>query len=755
MRMEYPGTTDQDEQKIRNRLQQRMARFREKFSMVSWRDTAGENNAIRDRVLSRLTPAQLAARGGLGSTRGSTPGSRDSQGRLIPLPGRRARGSAAAGDTTAQVQQPQARYVHAGPSNGSTLDTGFTPVSSQSHRLSESHGGPRTSQQKVQTNLGNRNRQQQTRPSIALEPLLNQRLDGDENATMGAAQQHQPSTSYTDDAAHLSYSEFASAVPLHEGVLPIMDGQGASGAANPGMQADQASRVYAGNRTTQQAENPSYAGPSESMQVPDGPSTDEDYEDTESLGTDDNNDLSEEDSDKEPDAEMPLAEEDTRMEPLTPGVCYELKRYLEHDRARTLMWLDREISLDELLLGMQKNQAKLKQGIKRARGEASHDDEVEYLQSQRAKRPRRGQGAAGSSSQPRPESQNHIYSGFDNSQPGPSGAYHRQGPLASKSRHPATRPIGSAVERLHGDRRRRPAPKATTAQKDISRYLRDPQLDPVIDNEWTVYGYHADSQQSPYLPQQADSLRGQGLSTNPGQPQRGPQPYPSHRGNDMEASNPSMSTGEPQPSHSSSSQRQPRSERLHSVQNPAIQDVTDDMPSYDQNGPTEGRSSYNPGSSAARVQLTRDGNGNIAPRRAYQHFEESTAQDDPFFSDELFEGMLNGNPDINHVGSMYTHAQQQEIDDYYHRLMTPHPRPESAPSAPQNPMPPPPPPIQVAQVAGSATQPVEESDLAVGDIAGWDPAWSEFVNVHDAVPLLQAGHPDGYEEKSPPGSPGS
>lgn len=753
MRMEYPGTSDQDEQKIRNRLQQRMARFREKFSMVSWRDTAGENNAIRDRVLSRLTPAQFAARGGLGSTRGSTPGSRDSQGRIIPLPGRRARGSAAAGDTTAQVQQPQARTVLAGPSNDSTVDRGFTPVNSQVHRLSGSHGGSRTGQQNIQTNLGNLNRQHQTRSSILPEPLLNQRLEGDQNATMGAAQQHHPSTSYTDDAALLPYSEFASAVPPHEGILPIMDGQGASDAANPGMQADQASRVYVGNRTTQQAENPSYAGPSESMQVPDGPSTDEDYEDTESLGTDDKNDLSEEDSDEEPDAEMPLAEEDTRMEPLTPEVCYELKRYLEDDRARTLMCLDREISLDELLLGMQNNQAKLKQGIKRARGEASHDDEVEYLQSQRAKRPRRGQGAAGSSSQPRPESQNHIYSGFDNSQPGPSGAYHRQGPLASKSRHPATRPIGSAVERLHSDRRRRPAPKATTAQKDTSRYLRDPQSDPVIDNEWTVFGYHADSQQSPYLPQQADGLRRQGLYTDPGQPQRGPEPYQPQRDNGVETSSLHTTIGAPQPTQSLHSQRQPGSERFRSAQNPAIQDVTGDMPSYDQNGPTEGRNPHNPGSSAACVQLTRDGNGNIVPRRAYQHFEESTAQDDPFFSDELFEGMLNGHPDINHVGSMYTHAQQQEIDDYYHRLMTPHPRPESAPSAPQNPMPPPPP-IQVAQVAGSATQPVEESDLALGDISDWDPAWSEFVNDHDAEPLLQAGHPDEYEEKSPPGSPG-
>lgn len=748
MRIEYPGTTDQHEQKIRNRLQQRMARFREKFSMVSWRDTAGENNAIRDRVLNTLIPAQFAARGGLGSTRGSTPGSMDSQGRVIPLPGRRARGSAAAADTISQVQQTQARTVHAGPSNGSTVDTGFTPVNSQVHRVSESHGGSRTSQQNVKTNLGNLNRQQQSRPSISIKPLLNHRLN-EQNATMGAAQQHHPSTSYTDDPALLPYSSFSSAVPPPEGTR-----QRASGVTNPRMQDGQASAAYAGNRTTQQAGNMSYTGPSESLQVPDGPSTDEDYGDVESLDTDDNHDLSEEDSNEEPNAGKPLVEEDTQMEPLPDEVCYELKRYLKEDRARTLMCLDGRISLDELLLGMERNQANLKQGIKRARGEASDDDEVEYLENQRAKRPRRGQGTAGSSSQPRPGPQNLIYSGFDGSQPGPSGDYPRQGPLANKSCHPAARPIGSAVQRLHNDRQRRPTPKATTAQKERDGYLRNPQTDPVIDNEWTVYGFHTGSQQPPYPSKQEDSLRGQGLYTNLGRPQRVPEPYQPQRDNGVGTSSPYTTTGAPQPRHSSHHQHQPGSERLRSVPSHAIQD-TGDLPSHDQNSLTRGRDSHNPGSSAARVQLRREGNGNIEPRQAYQHFEESTIQNEPFFSDELFEGNLNGHTDNNHVGNMYTHAQQREIDEYYRRLMTPHPRPETETNAPETAMPPPPPVPQVPQVTNSATQPVRESDLAVGDIAGWDPAWSEFVNDHDAEPLLRANHPDEYKHTSPPESPGS
>ena len=64
--MGYPGYTDKDEQKVRNRLQQRMARFREKFVMVSWRDTAGDNNAIKDRVLESLTQPNSLRGVGLG-----------------------------------------------------------------------------------------------------------------------------------------------------------------------------------------------------------------------------------------------------------------------------------------------------------------------------------------------------------------------------------------------------------------------------------------------------------------------------------------------------------------------------------------------------------------------------------------------------------------------------------------------------------------------------------------------------------------
>lgn len=730
--------------------------------MVSWRDTAGETNAIRDRVLNRLTPAQVAARGGLGSTRGSTPGSMDSQGRVIPLPGRRARGNAAAADRTAQVQQPQAQTVHAGPSNGSIINTGFTPVSSQVHQRSGPYGGSRTSQQNVRINSGTLNRQQQTRPSTSTQPNFSYRINGDESASISATQRIHPSTSYTDNVALQPYSAFSSAVPPPAGTR-----QGAFGVAHPRMHDDQASPVHARNRTTQQVGNPLYAGSSEVLQVPDGPSTDE--EDYGDVDTDDNDDLSEEDRDKEPAAEMPLVEEGAQIEPLSHEVCSELRRYLEDDRARTMMCLDGKISLDQLMQGMQRNQAKLQQGIKRARGEADDDDddEVEYIQNQRSKRPRRGQGAPGSSSQLRPETQNPIYSGFDHSQPGPSRGYHPpQGPLANSSRRPTARPIGSAVQRLHNDRQRRPAPKATTAQNDREGYLHYHQPDPVIDNEWTVYGVDTGfqqptyppqqspylPQQSPYLPRQGGSLHGQGVYTNPGQPQRGPELYKAQRDNGVGTST-GTTTAASRPRPSSYSQHQPGSERFRSAQSPTIQDATDDVISYGENSPTEDRNSHSLDSPTARIELHRDRNGNIAPRHAYQHFEQRTAQDDPFFSDELFEGMLNGIPDNNHVGNVYTHAQQGEIDDYYHVLMTPHPRPDTAPNT--MPPPPPPPTQPVPEAANSASQPAAESDLEIGDIAGWDPAWEDFVNVHDAETLLQlqaGGNPDEDGHGSPSGS---
>ena len=89
MRMENVGDRASTTlEKFINAMNNRCARGREKFSMVSWREKSKHNkpNKIRDKVLARLSQEQKDANGGLGSTRGSTPGSLDSLGNLIPVP---------------------------------------------------------------------------------------------------------------------------------------------------------------------------------------------------------------------------------------------------------------------------------------------------------------------------------------------------------------------------------------------------------------------------------------------------------------------------------------------------------------------------------------------------------------------------------------------------------------------------------------------------------------------------------------------
>ena len=87
MRMEYIGTkVDQpDERRFHNILQNRLARGRRAWCMISWREKSKQNkrNKIRDGVISRLSQAQLQAN----TTRGLTPGA-DLAGNVVPLPAR-------------------------------------------------------------------------------------------------------------------------------------------------------------------------------------------------------------------------------------------------------------------------------------------------------------------------------------------------------------------------------------------------------------------------------------------------------------------------------------------------------------------------------------------------------------------------------------------------------------------------------------------------------------------------------------------
>lgn len=139
---------------------------------------------------------------------------------------------------------------------------------------------------------------------------------------------------------------------------------------------------------------------------------------------------------------------------------------------------------------------------------------------------------------------------------------------------------------------------------------------------------------------------------------------------------------------------------------------------------------------------------------------------------------MDGQPNANHVGSMYTRPQQQEIDDYYQRLMAPRARVEHQGDTPDDVMPPPPRfreeelqtvfvadlldphsrpqaaqahipynvPVDSVQVGNAppVAQTPSDDNLVVGDITSWDPAWSAFANDHDAGPLLRGHYPDEY-----------
>ena len=207
----------------------------------------------------------------------------------------------------------------------------------------------------------------------------------------------------------------------------------------------------------------------------------------------------------------------------------------------------------------------------------------------------------------------------------------------------------------------------------------------------------------------------------------------------MGNSDPHTIAGKHQRRHSSQHLLPPGGQRGSSTRSHTTQDSTGSRPSQGPNATADGYNSHNTRRPSTIVQPARNENGMIASRRAYQHYTARTGQDDPFFSDELCVGMLNGRPNNDHVGSIYTGSQQQEIDAYYRRLMAPRPNSQCKTSVPQTP-----PPRLRMETANSA----DGLDLAVGDITDWNPEWSEFVNDDDAKPLLQRLYPDEYHPGS-------
>lgn len=377
------------------------------------------------------------------------------------------------------------------------------------------------------------------------------------------------------------------------------------------------------------------------------------------------------DEDDDHNVEMSLVEEDPRLKALLVNEYREMDRYMEENCTNIQMCLDRRISPAELMLAMHKNGAKFTSGLKRARANVSDANEVN--ENARAKRMKRDGGSDGSSShgQQNPYDQQPTHNVFGNFQPAFKGEYNRQGALAKTSRRPTTRPPGSAVQRLHSDRSRRHARKATQNKSPDFLYEPQPDID-MGDEAYTIYKNQTDSQ-SPLYQQQADGLGDGNFYLDVQQPPTGLEPYHFQHANGVGNGHGSPNPAGSQPRTRSHHQRLPGGERFGSVLNVVFQDFADVTTTHVSNSPPSEHNSRNSGSPSEHVKTAHIG-AHTAPRRAYRQPTANNVQDDPFFSDELCDGMLDGQPDANHVGRMYTHSQQLEIDEYYQRLMAPHPR---------------------------------------------------------------------------------
>lgn len=219
------------------------------------------------------------------------------------------------------------------------------------------------------------------------------------------------------------------------------------------------------------------------------------------------------------------------------------------------------------------------------------------------------------------------------------------------------------------------------------------------------------------------------------------------------------SIGELQSQPASHRQRLAGSGRTNPALNATVEDTAGGHVSH---AAPEGDGSNASGNQPNPGDVTRV-DAHTAPRRQHRQPARNTIRDDPFFSDELFNGMLTGQPDRNHVGRIYTRSQQRDIDEYYQRVTGARPEvgPErdtpgngslgsgqqqmthNIPGAPSHGgfVPP------YGLLPGRLTRPAPASvrELDYGDIRDWDDAWASFVYDHDGKALLRGHYPDEYK----------
>ena len=657
--------------------------------MVSWRDTAGENNSVRDRVLSTLSPAQLAARGGLGSTRGSTPGSTDSQGVVIPVPGRRPRGTRNTTNVATQQQQQLPQMVTRLGSSGAApqqqpqqpaAQVGFSAIDSYRNQTSASSYASSSPQATSPITGGQRHPNAASKPSPQSWSSVSNGVNGyiqyvgepKSNGARSSNRYNQPDNPYAGFMSGKWVKRGTSAVEATPVDLSIMSGSHPSSSGGSDWSGedewsgedDRSEDCYDSEECHDSLE--SYGseeshGSHHSYDSDDCEDNDNSDEYDSQDGNDGSDDHDQHPKDDEIDVEMLSAKMTYRDDRERAQERWKWERYLERDRTGVYNYLDGHITREQLFQDIEQNQAQLKASLKRVREEVSDDDEVDGMQSERIKRTRRGGKSL-------PEKHSPTSSRIGSSQWEPSGEHNRQNGLVHTSRHP-TRAIGSAVERLHHDRARRPAPRATVGHENAASY------------------------QAPNPPQQFQQSQNSGTQSNPIDLSR--------------------------------------------------------------------QETYEP------------------PHRAHSPPTPTHAQDDPFFSDELFNGMLTGHPNNKYIGSIYPRSQQLEHDKYCERLLTSrtttnHPQhpppqpvtvdqpPSAFTSALQDPTSTPnaqphipynisPPPAQGATLRplASKAQSNNDSELDFGAICEWNDDWYAFTIKHDAGPLLRAHFGDeGLSEES-------
>ena len=183
MRMEYVGDrVGREPRKFHNMLNMRCERVRVDFGMTSWRDnTTFRSSKVRTEALAKLSQAQVTSN----SSAGTTPGSRDATGLVIPVPKKYLKKEAE--DAQAAPNRQRRRTLQDQPGQ-SVFQVQPPPSPQPSHRETRKRRAPKISSDSEDSEdedqPPNAKRQRRAaflpsqRSSAAVQPVLNRTLQG-------------------------------------------------------------------------------------------------------------------------------------------------------------------------------------------------------------------------------------------------------------------------------------------------------------------------------------------------------------------------------------------------------------------------------------------------------------------------------------------------------------------------------------------------------------------------------------------------